>query len=266
LWIKGSLLGLSSEIESMEKASLKRDMVFWVMGVLSITTCLTVWLGDQRYVGAFTEEDGVVESLSAVFYFFGFAGCIWCLFRKRGKIRLWLVIWAFFCLVFLGEETSWFQRIIGYTTPEFLESMNAQDEVNIHNLGFFQGGKWTDGLSSGRFDVKMLLGSQNLFRIGFACYFLLIPLLLYWGKPRFFTAILIEKLKYPVPKSSFMIPLWTTLFLSFFLSLHSTEPVKASLAETRELFYALFILFYLFTHVIRSPGSQQGKWEGLLHT
>jgi len=237
----------------MEKASLKKDMVFWVMGVLSITACLAVWLGDQRYIGALTAEDGVVESLSAVFYFFGLAVCIWRLLGKWGNIKLWLVIWAFLCLAFLGEETSWFQRIIGYSTPEFLESMSAQEEVNIHNLRFLQGGKWTDGLSSGRFDVKMLLGSQNLFRIGFACYFLLIPLLLYWGRPRFLTVLLIEKLKYPVPKASFVISLWTTLSLSFFLAFHSTEPAKASVAETREMLYAFFILFYLFTHLIRSP-------------
>lgn len=240
----------------MEKVPFKRDVVFWLMGLLSITICLVVWLGDQRFMRAFTEEDGIVESLSAAFYFFGLAVCILRLFGKRGNIKLWLVIWAFLCLVFLGEETSWFQRILDYETPKFLESRSAQEEMNIHNLGFLQGGKWTDGLSSGRFDVKMLFGSQNLFRIGFACYFLLTPLLLYWGRPRFFKALLIEKLKYPVPKSSFVISVWTTLFLSFFLAFYSDESVKASLAETREMLYALFILLYLFTHLIRSSDSQ----------
>jgi hypothetical protein len=229
--------------------------------VLSIAAFLVVWLGDQRYMRALTEEDGIVESMSAVFYFCGLAVCIWYLLTTRGKSKLWAVIWAFLCLIFLGEETSWFQRIIGYATPEFMESMSAQEEINIHNLRFLQGGKWTDGLSSGRFDVKMLLGSQNLFRIGFACYFLLIPLLLYWGRPKFLQVLLKEKLSYPLPKVSFVISLWTTLSLSFFLAFHSTEPAKASIAETREMFYALFILLYLFTHLIRSPDRKKGRGE-----
>ena len=221
----------------MEKDSLKKDMIFWVTGLLSIAICLVVWLGDQQSMRALTEEDGLVEILSAVLYFCGLVICIWGLLKGRGYRRWWMMIWALLCLVFLGEETSWFQRIIGYSTPEFLEHLSAQEEVNIHNLRFFQGGKWTDGLLLGRFDLKMLLGSQNLFRIGFACYFLLIPLLLYWGRPRFFKELVIEKLKYPVPKASFVISLWTALSLSFFLAFHCTEPVKASLAETREMLF-----------------------------
>jgi hypothetical protein len=242
----------------MEKASPKKDMIFWMTGLLSVAICLVVWLGDQRFMRAFTEEDGVTESLSAIFYFLGLAVCIWHLLRKRRHNKVWVVIWAFLCLVFLGEETSWFQRIIGYSTPEFLEHLSAQEELNIHNLRFLQGGKWLEGLSSGRFDLKMLLGSQNLFRIGFACYFLLIPLLLYWGRPRVFRVFLIERIRYPVPKAGFVISLWTALSLSFFLAFHCTEPAKASLAETREMLYALFILLYLITHVIRLPDSNPG--------
>jgi hypothetical protein len=38
-----------------------------------------------------------------------------------------------------GEEISWGQRVFGWTTPEDLETINAQQEISVHNIyGFHQ--------------------------------------------------------------------------------------------------------------------------------
>ncbi len=33
-----------------------------------------------------------------------------------------------------GEEISWGQRLFGFATPEFLKTVNTQDEFNVHNI------------------------------------------------------------------------------------------------------------------------------------
>jgi len=41
---------------------------------------------------------------------------------------------------FFGEETSYLQHYIGFSTPEAYAVLNAQNELNIHNLNPLQGG------------------------------------------------------------------------------------------------------------------------------
>lgn len=47
---------------------------------------------------------------------------------------IWPVLFMLICFVALGEETSWGQHYLRYSTPETLRDLNAQNEVNIHNL------------------------------------------------------------------------------------------------------------------------------------
>jgi hypothetical protein len=137
--------------------------------------------GDLENASFLTKEDGVVEYLSALFYLLGFFVSLISI--SRNEHVLLPILWAVLCLLFLGEETSWFQRVFHYSVP-FIEQRNAQDEFNIHNLKIFEGGHLTDIM--GEFDRKkllnVLLGSQTLFQIGFFGYFVIIPLLLHISK------------------------------------------------------------------------------------
>ena len=85
-----------------------------------------------------TLEDGIFETLTAVFYL---AGSLFCLIgfvaiRRRGPSpgKYLLLGWAVLFLFFGMEEISWGQRVFGLETPEFLASSNLQDETNLHNL------------------------------------------------------------------------------------------------------------------------------------
>ena len=90
-----------------------------------------------------TREDGIVENLSALFYFFASCVCILCFIKsrstekiyflksKRNYFYLGLGLLFFFCA---GEEISWGQRIIGIPTTEWLADHNLQGETNLHNL------------------------------------------------------------------------------------------------------------------------------------
>ena len=133
---------------------------------------LFIWFGDMSIVSALTKEDGVAETLSAVFYLMGMLLAVLAIFKND---RVFLpIVWAILCFIFLGEETSWFQRVFDYSVPS-IENINAQNEFNLHNLNVFQGGSLMDT----PFALSNLMKSQNLFRIGFFGYFLLIPAFLY---------------------------------------------------------------------------------------
>lgn len=43
-------------------------------------------------------------------------------------------VFAVCCLVVVGEEISWGQRILGFGTPEPLADVNTQDTTTVHNL------------------------------------------------------------------------------------------------------------------------------------
>ncbi len=113
-----------------------------------------VWLG----------EDGPIEWASSAF--FGLASLGFLVAARRsdflrtkttGPRYLMILAWAALMFVFMGEEISWGQRLFDLKTPEALNRINGQGEINIHNIGWvdtFLGGKyrylslmmWTTGL------------------------------------------------------------------------------------------------------------------------
>ena len=85
------------------------------------------------------------------------------------KISLFILVISF---LLFAEETSWMQHYLNYSLP-IIQNINAQNEVNIHNLFFFQGGS----LRAEKFSLNLLLKSQNIFRILFCFYFFFLPLI-----------------------------------------------------------------------------------------
>jgi len=92
-----------------------------------------------------------------------------------------------------------------------------------------------------------MLKPQTLFRIGIFVYFLILPLIFYIGKLK----TLMMKIEYPNPSALFVLSMWGSIILSFILALFSDSPTRSALAETREMFYALFIFLYIFTFALQ---------------
>ena len=85
-------------------------------------------------------EDGIVETISA-FLFLGCAvasaGAVSAVKDVPARRRILIIFAAGFLFCF-GEEISWGQRMIGFSTPEFMGEANVQNEANLHNLfGYF---------------------------------------------------------------------------------------------------------------------------------
>ena len=114
----------------------------WFIGALSLA--LEVLLAVSPSVFArIGVEDGPIEWLSALLLF---AAAGFMAARARGIWRrpsptpyraLHLVVAVGFVLLFVlmaGEEVSWFQRQIGFGTPETFAARNWQGEFNLHNF------------------------------------------------------------------------------------------------------------------------------------
>jgi len=81
-------------------------------------------------------EDHVFESLTAALFLMASSLCaLGALLRKGpGATRFWVLAWGVAFLVMGMEEISWGQRLFGVETPGLLESLNQQEEINLHNL------------------------------------------------------------------------------------------------------------------------------------
>jgi hypothetical protein len=158
---------------------------------------------------------------------------------KNSKFQI-PILWVVLCLVFLGEETSWFQRIFDYSIPE-VEQINTQNEFNLHNLNMFQGGR----LTNSTIKLSDFFKSQNLFRFGFFAYFLAIPLMINIPMVKG----LMSKVGYHKPDTGFTLGLLLVFVLSFVFAPFSPSNVRSALAETREMLYAFFIMLYVMAYI-----------------
>jgi len=92
-----------------------------------------------QYESLFYHEDGIFESLTAVFLFLAALGFFYSarisIKKKLGReIVSVLFFLGSFCLFFCMEEISWGQRIFAIRSPEWAQKFNSQDETNVHNI------------------------------------------------------------------------------------------------------------------------------------
>lgn len=103
-------------------------MIYW----------LILWGLDSRYAGFITGEGRIVQTWQFIFLFASSFIFALAAYIEKRPWRYFL-IFATLCSFFLaGEEISWGQRVFNIETPEYWQDINAQDEINIHNLDFIQ--------------------------------------------------------------------------------------------------------------------------------
>ncbi|HHG89581.1 MAG TPA: hypothetical protein ENJ90_03755 [Devosia sp.] len=214
--------------------SQRDSLVFALSGLFLLAM---VYFLDPEFVGAVTREDGILENMTALLFAGGMFASLYALYQR--KMVLLAGLWAFLCLFFLGEEVSWFQRVFDYSVP-FVEQNSTQGEFNLHNLNIINEGRVLNEDGTLEFSVFALVGSQNMFRLGFAGYFLALPLLSL--VPMF--KRLLDRTGYVRPSTAFLTAVWSVIFVSFVLAFITVAPVKNYVAETREIIYAAVIFIY----------------------
>lgn len=217
----------------------KRNLVFTALFLFGTISIVFIYFLEPIYQKILTAEDSFVENLSAIFYLIAFIAGVMGTFKIKGKENTLAILWTFLCLVFLGEETSWFQGIFHYPVP-YIEQLSGQREFNIHHFKIFHGKSSIESVK-----LVSFLNAQNLFRMGFFGYFLILPLLTHIPGIKF----LLQKVGYKKPEVGFVIVLTTVFFISFFLVFFASPITRTALAETREMLYSFFIMIYVFVYI-----------------
>lgn len=212
-----------------------------LFGLICAALLAAVLLLSPERGGQIALEDGPLEAFQALFYGAGFLLCLLAL--KSRPHRLAAAVWAILCFVFLGEETSWFQRIFDYSVPA-VEQVNIQGEFNFHNLTIFDTGRLIGEDKNLKLSLQGLLTMQNIFRIGFFTYFLALPLACLFAPVRNW----LTKLGYVFgPPVNLLIVAWVMIVISFVCTVLSVEPIKFYVSEVREAIYASIIFIYTLT-------------------
>jgi len=194
------------------------------------------------------QEDSVFENITAIAFFTSCLVCLLNIFKRRNVFLSF--VWFFLAFVFLGEETSWFQRVFDYNVAE-IEAINSQGEFNFHNLNIIQA---KNILSEGGAGSKFI-NAQNLFRAGFIFYFVLLP----YFYPLLRKSKLFLKTGYTKPSLAYTSSVVCSLLILFGATVIFDNDFKRSAAEFREMVYSIFILLYVFTciGVERSRGINE---------
>ena len=200
-------------------------------------------------------ESSPFENATAAAYLLGALLALYTLTKRRAaKYTLVTLLWAALCVVFFGEETSWLQHLIGYSTPASIAEKNLQGEFNFHNLEGFMttagAGSFHESVSGGAFNWRGLLSGQNLFRLGFLSYFVMLPLAIY-------ALIFVCKLDrrrvvaaFPLPSLAFVVTVCFVIGVSVVAYFVSPD-MRKEISEVRETFYALFIFLYVLTSLFQ---------------
>lgn len=135
---------------------------------------------DEARATAWAGEDGPIEWFGAVAVFAGACLLVLSYFRdatgtrrlERLKAQYARLLLAALFVFVAGEEISWGQRIFGFATPPSLHEVNAQGEMNVHNLWIFH----HDPSRRQKSTWEMYLTADLLFANFWAIYFVVVPM------------------------------------------------------------------------------------------
>ncbi len=134
-----------------------------------VVACLSyaVMLGDGHTIFVFAGKEQLFEHLSAWLFLLSclLASAAWVRSRRQGEgvpplRRGCYILLALFFFVAFGEELSWGQHYLGFSTPAALEGLNQQEELNLHNLTFVDS---NDASGKKRSLAGKLFNSNRLF-------------------------------------------------------------------------------------------------------
>lgn len=133
--------------DMLEKKNSKQNILFLV-SVLYIFLGYFTLASSNEFSSQLFGEDQFFENIGVIGFFLTSVVFLYGLVKTQNKPafnvfyhRLRMLLLLGFALLFFfgaGEEISWGQRIFNLTTPETLEAINAQGELNVHNINIFE--------------------------------------------------------------------------------------------------------------------------------
>ncbi|NIA70876.1 hypothetical protein HBA54_19945 [Pelagibius litoralis] len=181
------------------------------------------------YIGS--EEVGALEFAHVVVPLISVIYCLRILRMPEARadrlIVIWIVLGMLGCIYIAGEEASWGQHYVGWSTPEFWQAVNDQGETNFHNIS-----SWLDQKPRTLLEFGVIIGG------------IIIPLLAL-RRPQIregrFAVFLPPLVCLPVAVIAEFAKVWERL------QGHGLWDIAIfyRASEIQELYFAFFILFYL---------------------
>jgi hypothetical protein len=113
--------------------------LFWLwipVAFLLLQFCLEVSFSTET-LSAMHSENGPHETVQFILLLAAFITALATLLKINWKTSKWLGLWvalaAICCLYVGGEEVSWGQHFLNWSTPEYWAAINDQNETNLHN-------------------------------------------------------------------------------------------------------------------------------------
>lgn len=174
-------------------------------------------------------ENGPVETLQFILLVLSFIVAVRVLtelkFRPPVFLSLWLLLALLGCFYVGGEEISWGQHFLSWTTPEYWAAINDQKETNLHNTS-----SWLDQKPRLLLELGVITGG------------LLLPLYRRFGKRD-----LPGWLKMIAPQNQLMFVAGIFLFIKLADKLPDLDlpAIFRRASEVGEFYVFYFILLYL---------------------
>jgi hypothetical protein len=215
---------------------------------LFLTYSIFLFISNPEKIKYLAQEDGFFETAGALFFLVSSILFLILFFKNRETKKIiclnnvyFLLLGCAFLFAFL-EEISWGQRIFNLATPESLQKINMQNEINIHNIDLFHG-KTLDGERKSA--LGLLLNFDRIFSIFWFLYCCSLPALYRYN----------NKMKKVIAK--FSLPMVPLIFGCFFILNYLLSKIIESiigldlhhaLVEIKEcnfafLFFAISVFF-----------------------
>jgi hypothetical protein len=237
---------------NMKLGSLSLPLAFLLILIIS---CLMLLLLDEQTIGLLATEDGVIEWAGAL----GFLATALLFLVKfwkdklgndlvlfKTKKNLFYLLFGILFLFGFGEEISWGQRVLALETPQALQTINTQGEINIHNLRIFHG---VNSEGERKSFVGLLLNADRLFSLFWLTFYVLIPVLFALSPA---AARWLKRINLPVV-SAWVSPFFVANYLlSVILGVYFRPTLGHEIVETKEANFGLFLILstiYLFAAV-----------------
>jgi len=191
-------------------------------------------------------ESGFYEVSGAIFFLLSSIVFLIIFFKNRNIFFLFLgmlVLIAFF------EEISWGQRIFQIETPSYLKEINAQGEINLHNLQIFHGINKDGSTKSG---LSNMITAERLFNLIWFMAFILLPFLYKYNKK---IKKQLEKIKFPIIPISISILFILNYLCAKLMSINGIHVQEIKESDIAFLFLVVSIWF-LYKKVIFTPNFQ----------
>lgn len=109
----------------------------WIPVGAIIAQIITEIILPSPVLASLLSEGGPHEAIEFILLALAFLVAMLTLCRMDIKQNPWLAAWvglaALCCFYVAGEEISWGQHILHWSTPEYWAALNDQNETNLHN-------------------------------------------------------------------------------------------------------------------------------------